>query len=174
MNKYFLYVGNAYPHKNLERLFEAVKFLNQSRDQKVMLKIVSAKNEFIRRLEKYKNQYVELLGFVSKGQLNSLYNRSVAFVFPSLSEGFGLPGIEAMEAGTLVLASDIPVFREIYKDSVTYFNPHDFSSIAKAMQNTLELTNDQRNTIIEKSKKFVSQYSWEKMAKNTLKIYENV
>ena len=171
MSKYFLYVGNAYPHKNLKRLFEAVKGLNENLEEKVILKVVSSKNVFLKRLEKKKNEYVELLGFVPEDKLKSLYKNSLAFVFPSLSEGFGLPGIEAMEAGTLVLASDIPVFREIYQDAAIYFNPYDFSSIQKSLENAVGMSEEIRNEKIAYSQKFIKRYSWEKMAKETLKIY---
>lgn len=173
MNKYFLYVGSAYPHKNLNRLMEAMVLLNKNLDAKVLLRIASSRNVFTKRLEADKNEFMELLGFVPDEELPDLYRNSVAFVFPSLMEGFGLPGIEAMEAGTLVLASDIPVFREIYEDAAIYFNPYDFSSIEKAMQNVLTLSEEERESKIVYAQKFVKRYSWEKMAKETLKVYEN-
>ena len=96
----------------------------------------------------------------------------MGFVFPSLSEGFGLPGIEAMRAGTLVLASDIPVFKEIYKDNVIYFNPLDFVSIEEAIESALNLGQDVRTEKIKKAKDFVNRYSWTKMAKETLDLYK--
>ena len=167
MSKYFIYAGNAYPHKNLDRLMEATEAA------KVDLYIASSRNVFTKRLEKKKNQYVKLLGFVPDAKLKELYKNSVAFVFPSLSEGFGLPGIEAMEAGTLVLASDIPVFREIYKDAAIYFNPYDFSSIEKSMQSALGLSDEERKAKIAYAQNFVKRYSWEKMAKETLRVYQS-
>src|SRR3989344_4062482 len=142
MSRYFIYAGNAYPHKNLDRLMEAVKAAE------VDLYIASSRNVFTKRLEEKKNEYVKLLGFVPDEKLKELYKNSIAFVFPSFSEGFGLPGIEAMEAGTLVLCSDIPVFREIYKDAAIYFNPYDLSSIEKVMKNALFLTAEERKSKI--------------------------
>jgi len=131
---YFVYAGNAYPHKNLKRLIEAVVFLNQKSGKKISLAIVSARNVFVSRLEKLVKRmnavsYVRLLGFIPDSDLGALYQNSVAFVFPSLSEGFGLPGLEAMSVGTLVLASDIPVLKEVYKGNAVYFNPYDYTSI---------------------------------------------
>lgn len=173
MNNYFLYVGNAYPHKNLTRLIRAVVSL------KVNLKIASSRDVFIQRLEKEikrldAQRNVTLMGFVPDAKLSKLYKSSVAFVFPSLSEGFGLPGIEAMRAGTLVLASGIPVFKEVYKDNVIYFNPLEVSSIAKAMKSVLEMDPLQRKQAIDKSQKFAKRYSWSKMARETLKVYKSV
>lgn len=174
---YFVYTGNAYPHKNLKRLIEAIIMLNKNSEQKVILAIASARNIFTRRLQfeikkAGAEEYVRLLGFVPDSDLGTLYKNSLGFVFPSLSEGFGLPGLEAMSAGTLVLASDIPVFREIYRDQVLYFNPYDFSSIEKSLQRVLEIKSEERKDRINKAKDFVKRYSWAKMAEQTLKLYE--
>lgn len=177
-NKYFLYVGNAYPHKNLVRLIQAVTFMNKKINGNISLKIASSRNVFTQRLQseidaQKADKFVTLLDNVSDTELNNLYKKAVGFVFPSLSEGFGLPGIEAMRAGTLVLASDIPVFKEIYKDNVIYFDPLDFTSIEEAIESALNLSQDLRTERIKKAKDFVKRYSWAKMAKETLKIYES-
>ena len=76
-----------------------------------------------------------------------------------------------MNAGTLSLVSDIPVFREVYKDAAIYFNPYDFSSIAKTMKEVLQLNKEERRKRIESGQEFVKRYSWRKMAEETLKIY---
>ncbi|MCX6705382.1 MAG: glycosyltransferase family 1 protein [Candidatus Woesebacteria bacterium] len=175
---YFVYAGNAYPHKNLRRLIEAIALLNKNNVQKVKLMIASSRGIFTQRLERIiqdqnAGEYVRLLGFIPDNKLFTLYKNSAGFVFPSLSEGFGLPGLEAMASGTLVLASDIPVFREIYKDNAIYFNPLDISSIEKVMGNVLEMNICLRSEKIEKAKNFVKRYSWAKMAEETLKIYED-
>jgi glycosyltransferase involved in cell wall biosynthesis len=178
-DKYFLYVGNAYPHKNLNRLIEAIVLLNRKTDEKVLLKMSSARNVFVDRLRASienlgARDYVELLGFVPDKDLPTLYKQSIAFIFPSLSEGFGLPGLEAMEAGALVLASDIPVFSEVYQNHVAYFDPLSVESIAKTMKKALELSSDEKEKIIRESQLFAKRYSWAKMAKETLKIYTEV
>lgn len=176
-DKYFIYAGNAYPHKNLRRLIEAIVTLNTNYDQRVVLAIASARTIFTQRLENEVKKadagnFVRLLGFVPDEDLGNLYKNSLGFVFPSISEGFGLPGLEAFACGTLVLASDIPVFKEVYKDNAIYFNPYDFSSIKKAMQKTLEMSAAERKERIERGQDFVKRYSWAKMAEETLKIYE--
>jgi len=177
MSNYFFYTGNAYPHKNLGRLIEAIVLLNKGEGVEIHLKIASSRDVFIERLEKLiaklgAEKYVELLGFVPDEKMAELYRNSLGLVFPSLSEGFGLPGIEAMEAGTLVLCSDIPVFREIYGKAAIYFNPFDFSSIEKAMRNAGSLRSNERSEMIDFGKKFAKRYSWAKMARQTLKLYE--
>ena len=175
--KYFVYVGNVYPHKNLKRAIEAITFLNGSRKNKVLFAIASSRSVFTKRLEKairslQAEKYVSLLGFVPDEEFVILLKNSIAFVYPSLSEGFGLQGLESMAAGTLVLASDIPVFKEIYKDNVSYFNHFDFSSIQNCMQEAIRMETKRRKRLIQKGQKFVKRYSWSKMAKQTLKVYE--
>lgn len=175
---YFIYAGNTYPYKNLERAIEATVFFNQSLKKKVLFAIVSARGVFLQRLEKSvaklnADKYVKLLGFVPDEDLGALYKGSVAFVYPSLSEGFGLQGLESIAAGTLVLASDIAVFREIYADNVLYFNPYDFSSIAGSMKEALEMKPSARSEITKKGQEFIKRYSWAKMAQQTLKVYED-
>jgi len=168
-SKYFLYVGNTYPHKNLKRAIKAVLHLNESREEKVLFAIASSRDIFTNRLKGKK--YVQLLGFVPDSDLGALYANSIAFAYPSLAEGFGLQGLEAMSTGTLVLASDIPVFKEIYRDNAIYFNPRDVSSIANSMESALKMGKKERVKRISKSKELCKFYSWPKMAEETLKIY---
>lgn len=174
---YFVYSGNAYPHKNLNRLIQAIVLLNKRTPKKITLAIVSSRGVFTERLEKdtrkaHAENYVKLLGFVSDDKLGSLYKNSVGFVFPSLSEGFGLPGLEAMASGTILLASNIPVFREIYGDQALYFNELEISSIEKVMRKVLEMDSKQRDKTVKSNKEFVKRYSWAKMATETLRVYE--
>lgn len=176
--KYFFYIGNAYPHKNLERVVEAIKYLNERSKENAIFTIASSKNFFTKRLKRYIDEneasdYVKLIGFIPDSELAVLMKNSVAFVYPSTSEGFGLQGLEAMVAGTLVLASDIPIFKEIYKENAIYFNPFDFSSILKSLKDTLGMEENKRVRLISRSQKFIKRYSWSKMAKQTLKVYES-
>ncbi len=176
---YFLYVGNAYPHKNLERAIKAIVILNEKKDEKVLFLIASSRNVFTRKLEKFikKNhaeEFVKLLGFVDEEDLPQLYKKSVGFVFPSLMEGFGLPGLEAMKAHAVVLCSYIKVFLEIYLNNAIYFDPLEVKSITAAMERVLTLSSVERKKKIENGREFVKKYSWEKMAKETLNIYESV
>lgn len=169
---YFIYTGNAYPHKNLDRLIDAIVLLD------VKLKIISARSIFVERLKKQiKNKkaskYVEIMGFVLDNELNALYKNSIAFVFPTLAEGFGLPPMEAINAGTLAVVSDIPVLKEVYEDSVSYFDPYSTKSIVNALENILKFSEKERQEKIKYSRRFIKRYSWSKMAKETLKIYES-
>lgn len=176
---YFLYVGSAYPHKNLLRTIKSIMMLTKTSKQEVKFLIVSARNVFTKRLERAIKKFgaedvVKLLGYVSDEELDELYKNSLGFLYSSLDEGFGLPGLEAMKAGTVVLASNIPVFKEVYEDKVFYFDPTSVESIEKAMRKVMEMKIEERKGIIEEGRKFIKKYSWEKMARETLRIYEGI
>ena len=176
--EYFIYTGNAYPHKNLERAIEAILLLNRRSEKKYVFAVVCARNVFVQRLEKTisrlkAGEFVKNLGFVPDSRLGVLYKNSVAFVYPTLSEGFGLPGLEAILSGTLPIVSDIPVLKETYKDNAVYFNPYDFSSIEKAMEEVLSLDAETKASFVSKAQEFAKGYSWDKMAKETQRVYED-
>ena len=175
---YFIYTGNAYPHKNLKRALEASLKLNKKRKEPVLFVVVCARSAFTEKLEKLVDEmgaakYIKLLGFVPDHELGILYKNSLGFLFPSLSEGFGLPGLEAILCGTLTLCSNIPVFKETYEDVAIYFDPFSSSSIKKMMEEVLSMVPEARANLIKKAQKFARRYSWDKMARTTLKVYES-
>lgn len=178
---YFIYTGNAYPHKNLERAISTFVKLNtrkkRGKHSQVMFAIVSARGVFTKKLErlvaKYNAKgYVKLLGYVPDGQLSALYKNAEAFFYPSLTEGFGLPGLEAMSSGTLALVSEIPIFREVYGNSAMYFDPLDEESMASKIEKVLSMDKVERERLLKKGYFKTKEYSWESMAKGTLKVYE--
>lgn len=176
---YFIYTGSAYPHKNLRRAIEAVVYLNESLGSESQLALVSSKNIFTQRLAKYikeqkAEKYIKLLGFVPDQELDILYKCSVSFLYPSLYEGFGLPGLEAMSCGTICLASEIFVFKEVYQKSAIYFNPYDFTSIAETMKKVMQFTPQEREKYLKLGAQQVKKYSWEKMARQTLEVYNQI
>lgn len=168
---YLLYVGNIYPHKNIERLIQSVK------DLKINLIVVCARNVFSKRLGNKITQlqagdFVKFTGFVADEELRVLYQQAEAFLFPTLSEGFGLPGLEAMAARAPVICSDIPVLREIYKDSAIFFNPYSIEDIKEKIINFLS-DNKIREELKRKGFLLSKEYSWQKMAKETLQVYSS-
>lgn len=172
--KYFLYVGNLYPHKNVKRVIEAIVKVNNDRitadSERIYFVIVSGRSVFRERLMKEirvlgGDNYVKVIDFLPDEELQVLYANSVAFIFPSLSEGFGLPGLEALKAGTQLLASDTPVFREVYRNHAFYFDPLNSDSIKKTMEKIL--MGDKKMYAEE----LLKEYSWLEMAKSTLAVY---
>ena len=120
-NKRFLmYVGRPTPHKNLERLVEAYGQV-KARHPDLVLALVGKKDANYKRVEalvqKKGIKDVLLVGHVSEGKLRWLYENCAAYVFPSLSEGFGLPGLEALAHGAPVISSNATCLPEIYGDA---------------------------------------------------------
>ncbi len=179
VGKYFFYVGNAYPHKNLRLVIKAIKSLNKGKESKITFAVAGSKNIFVKRLLDLVNkenakEFVKILGYVPDHDLQVLYKNSIAFIYPSLSEGFGLQGLEAIASGGLVLASDIPVFKEIYEDNVLYFDPESVDSLIIVMKTVMKMSIEEKKAIVGKSKEFIKRYSWPKMAKETLDVYKQV
>ncbi|OGD87148.1 hypothetical protein A2164_04275, partial [Candidatus Curtissbacteria bacterium RBG_13_35_7] len=127
---FLIYVGNAYPHKNLHNLITAVEILNLKQNLKINLAIVCSRDIFWQRLKqsieksKIKKQII-LTGYIKAKDLSILFSEAKAYVFPSLSEGFGIPGLNAMAAGLPVICSNIPTLKEVYANAACYFNPND-------------------------------------------------
>jgi len=174
--KYILYVGNAHPHKNLSRLVEAY-LLIRKRIPELRLVCIGKHDYFYTRLQTdvAKSLAVENVifpGEVSNAALVRWYRHAAAFVFPSLAEGFGIPGLEAMQFSCPVLASDIPVFREIYGGAANYFDQTDVVDMADEITSILK-QDKLRRTLISLGKTQVKKYSWKKMAKSTLSLYES-
>jgi glycosyltransferase involved in cell wall biosynthesis len=172
---FLLYVGSVYPHKNVVSLIKAIKMINQP---KINLVVVCARSVFWERLEKEvenlkAKDFVNLAGFVPDEELSVLYRQAEAFVFPSISEGFGLPCLEAMANGLPVLASDIPVFKEVYQKAALYFNPFDPEDISEKIKEFL-LNPRLKDYLRSEGDKVVKLYSWEKMARETLDGYRSV
>ncbi len=174
--QFLMYVGRPTPHKNLERLIEAfVKLKSQHPD--LLLVLAGKKDANYRRIEavvqKRGLEGVVFTDFVSEGQLRWLYEHCAVYVFPSLSEGFGLPGLEAMAHGAPVVASNATCLPEIYGDAAQYFDPLDVEAMAKAINEVLT-DNDLRGELIKKGEAQVKKYSWQRMAEQTLAAYEKV
>lgn len=171
--RYFLYVGNAYPHKNLDRLIEAFKILNN--DAKLV--IVGKEDYFYKRLKK-KAQDLRLsdkiifLQNVSDEELSNLYQNAIALIMPSLMEGFGLPALEAMANKCLVLSSNIPALKEVCGDAAIYFDPHNVEDISEKMKRICSNDSNHRSEKIKMGLDRAKFFSWRKMAKETLAVYE--
>lgn len=174
--KFILYVGAQSDYKNIKRLGDAhQKLLEKHPDLGLVL--VGKMSEMHKRNEKYfkdkdyKN--IHFTGFVKDSELNWLYANTSAYVFPSISEGFGLPALEAMTHNVPVASSNTTCLPEVYGDAAIYFNPLDTNEMAEKIDAVL--TNKKlRKDMIEKGHQQVKKYSWERMAKQTLDIYNEV
>lgn len=164
--KYMLYVGNAYPHKNLERLLEAFSHAPSPMSH-IKLVLVGSEDYFYKKLkvkvrEMGLEEAVIFYGPATREELKNLYKNAIALVFPSLMEGFGLPAVEAMANGCLVLCSNIPVFHEVLGNCAVYFNQFETKDMADKIIDVLN--NPQKyESLKTQGKELVKKYSWQKI-----------
>ncbi len=171
---FLLYVGNAFPYKNLSVVLETLKLI----DKRVNLVYVSSRNVFVEKLiEEAKKLGVTdrliITGYVPNDDLSFFYRSAECFVFPSLSEGFGLPGLEAMTSRCPVVCSNIEVFKEVYGEGALYFDPRSPEDLANKISLVLRNKNLREN-LIKKALKRVKKYSWDKTASETLRVYNSL
>lgn len=174
---FVVYTGNVYPHKNVQFLIEGVKRYNLTAETPLVLAIVCSRNVFQERLaqfirEAHMEEYVKFLGFVPDEELRDLYREAKAFVTPSLLEGFGLPGLEAMAAGTVVISSDQSSLPEIYGAVALYFDPQNIDDLVKQLTYMNRLSGAKRKTLVEEGKAKAKSYSWKRLAEETKLVYE--
>jgi glycosyltransferase involved in cell wall biosynthesis len=177
IQNYFLHVGNLYPHKNSELLLHAFQAL-KDQNNPVKLVIVGRTDFFLKRFklqvkQKQLEEQILFLGEVSDAELSYLYQHAQALITSSLMEGFDLPAAEAMANDCLVLASDIPVHREICQDAGIYFQSNNLRDLVLQLNQISQNGKKDYKKNREAGLALVREYSWEKMAKQTKKIYED-
>lgn len=166
---FFIYVGNFYPHKNVEKLIEA--FSKNKTSSKLLL--IGPNDYFSSRILHYINimKWANKIILVNDSSLQDLvffYKNARALIHPSLSEGFGLPLIEAAYFNCPIIASNIEVFKELLGNNYLSFDPYSSEDIAEKISQFIEEKPkfDYRN--------LVKKYSFKKMVEETLKIYQEV
>ena len=162
-----LAVSSIDPRKNFPMLVKAFKGI-----EGCQLYIVGKQNHVFSQQNGLDEAIpnVNFLGRVSDEELRRLYNQAVCFIFPSIYEGFGLPLLEAMTCGCPVLASDIPVFREVCGDAAIYFNPYDEASIRNAIAHFLSLNKEEQEMLQTAGYEHAQRYSWEQSARGIIDL----
>jgi glycosyltransferase involved in cell wall biosynthesis len=151
--EFLLYPANRWPHKNHERLFDAVRKVGRP------LVLTGSGHD-----GKPVPPGVEVRGRVPVDELVDLYRTCAAVVFPSLYEGFGQPPLEAMACAAPVAVSDIPPLREVCGDAASYFNPTDLHSIAAGIEEALRRGGDAGPAR-------AAQFTWERCAREHEDVY---
>lgn len=172
---YFLYVGSRNYYKNFNRLLDAFSFAIKKYPE-VKLYIVGSpfNKEELKRIS-YLNlsKQVVNFGLLNDAQLANLYKSSLALVYPSMYEGFGIPPLEAMACGSIVIASNTSSIPEVIGEAGLYFNPTSMDELLDqllvAVENPIYC-----QTLRERGLKQVAKFSWEKTAQQTIEIYKNV
>lgn len=181
---YLLYVSTMYPYKNHRLLIDAFRdLLFENPTLKLQLVLVAKEDPFTQKIREYvKSQNLEgevIIpmkrednGFLNDQKLQVIFRNAHLYVTPSLEEGFGLTILEAWAARVPVLVSDIPVLKEIGDGGVVFFNPKDPKQVAGKIQELL-MNQELRNQLIAKGLERLEHFSWSKMAKETLVVYQS-
>jgi len=173
-NKYLLFVGGRGGYKNFNFMINSIA------------DIIKRYNIFLICAggRKFKKDEIELfykLGIgkmiiqipASDSELKFLYQNAIAFIFPSLYEGFGIPVLESFACGCPVVLSNTSSFPEIARDAAIYFDPYDINSIRKSVENLIK-NNQLRIQLIQKGFERLKHFSWSKTAFETLQVYKQV
>jgi len=170
-----LYVGVAYPHKNLPGLVDAWTLMEKKYGDTHQLVFVGKDNYFYKKVKAQARlsasaKNLLFTGFVSDEDLYELYTCARAYVFPSLYEGFGLPPLEAMVHGVPVVSSNKTCLPEILGEAALYVDPENIDQFSLAMHTVLH-DEEIRYELKAKGREEIKRYSWKKMAEETLAVY---
>jgi glycosyltransferase involved in cell wall biosynthesis len=174
---YFYYPAATWPHKNHIRLIEAFeKFARKNADFNLVLSGASMQNndEVLKRINELGlKDKVFVLGYLDYDELPLIYRGAFALVFPSLFEGFGIPLLEAFASSCPVICSNTTSLPEVAGNAALYFDPLNADDIAKKMQRLVDNPN-LRKILIKQGSRRLHNFSQEKMARETLQVYEQV
>ncbi len=175
-NPYLLYVGNAYPHKNLEGLIN-IFFRIIGKYNNLSLVLVGKEDyfynrikEFVYKSDNYKEKII-LPGFVPDNDLVFFYQNALAYIFPSFYEGFGLPPLEAMTFGCPVVSSNKASLPEVLGKAALYFNPEDKKEMQERIEQIIKDKN-LRKELVKKGYEQIKKYNWLRCAEQTIEIYK--
>lgn len=175
--RYVLSVATTQPHKNLDRLIEAMAMVSDAeRDARLVL--VGARGTALDSLRatataRGLSETVVFTGWIEDRALDALFAGARAFVYPSLCEGFGLPLLEAMERGVPVISSAFTSLPEVGGDAVEYCDATDPTDIARAILAVLR-DDGLARSLVDRGNQRLDQFSWRRAADETLATYRKV
>lgn len=163
-NPYFLFVGTSEPRKNVARLLEAWREVRKTAAVDLVL---AGRNH-----APAEERGLRILGEVADSALPGLYSGALACVYPSLYEGFGLPVLEAMQCGALVIASCDPAILEVSGDAAIHVDAEDTSALVETMQ-AVAANPQGFDDVRKRGLARAAQFSWQKTARLTREVYDN-
>lgn len=177
-HQFFFYPAVTWPHKNHEVISRALSLLKHQHQRTVDVYFTGASTEYRGHLDEIArslgvSEQLHYLGFVSPEELQSIFRAATAMVFPSKFEGFGLPLLEAFQAGVPVLSSNATVLPEVAQDAALYFDPNSPEELAFLMMQMLDEPG-MRTVLIEKGKAILSQFSIDDTAVKFQKLYAHM
>jgi glycosyltransferase involved in cell wall biosynthesis len=166
---YFLCSGSDYPHKNLPFLLRSYAWLRARWPEAPELVLVGHRTKApgIYELGHEPAPGVRYLGELDRDALPALYQHAEAFIYPSTYEGFGLPILEAMAAGTPVICARLTSVPEVAGDAALYLDELSMDELADRMREVATV----RQRLIEAGRERVKRFTWEETARRTAEVY---
>ncbi len=174
---FIFHIGSPFPHKNIENLISAFEIIKLKKPE-LQLVLAGKKEYYFKQLEKSLvgnsiRDSITIPGFVSDGELKWLYQSAECYVLPSLSEGFGLPGLEAMVHGCPLVSSNATCLPEVYGDAAEYFDPIDVEAMASSVLRVINGPKT-KEKLTDNGNRQVKKYSWKKMSEQHLEIFNAI
>lgn len=175
---YLFFLGNTDPRKNVTGVLKAYALYRRQSGQPKPLVLTGLNEEYIHSILEKENivsikPWLRPTGYISGEDLPALYNEAFAFLFPSLSEGFGIPILEAMACGTPVITSNLSAMPEVAGEEALLVNPARPDEIAQTLLQ-LEKDADLYQKQVNYGLQHVRQFSWQATARQILKVYQNL
>ncbi|MBW2048351.1 MAG: glycosyltransferase family 4 protein [Deltaproteobacteria bacterium] len=176
---YFVAVGKIEERKNIRNIIKAAIFLkNKSPSYNFQVLVIGdkrLKKDFSSLLSQLKGTApIVFTGYLEDEIVATLLSLATAFLYPSLWEGFGIPMLEAMSAGTIVITSDISAMPEIAKNCAIYCDPYDPIDIANAMEQSLLMTATERKRMADQGRIHASNFTWNNSAKTLMELFDEI
>ncbi len=174
---YFLYVGNAYPHKNLRMMIHAFASFAKKFPH-VQLVIAGNRDLFSKALEKEAKELnipthqIRFLHLPTDQEISALYEHASLFIYPSRIEGFGMPPLEALTHGTPVAAANTASLPEVLQNHALFFEQDDIDTLQLHMTEAINNPKRLKQQALE-GKAFAAKYDWRKTAEQTLHAYNH-
>ena len=175
---FIMYTGSAFPHKNLERLIMSFNLLKEQHPE-LKLVLIGKREYHSKGLERWakKNTLyfddIIFTGFIPDEELKWYYEHARAYVFASLSEGFGLPALEAMVHGCPVVSSDASCLPEVCGDAAHYFDPEDVQEMTQKIDEVIS-NETLRKKLIDKGYTNAKRFSWRRFATQHLELFKKI
>lgn len=162
-------------HKNIARLIAAFAMISSDVPHSLVLigHMPEKSAEIKAALQRAGDDRIHFTGFIPDEEVDALMKRASLFVFPSLYEGFGLPILDAQEAGVPIACSNVAALPEVAGDGAILFDPLSVDDMAEKLKRAL-LDANLRESLVRKGRENAAGFSWDKAARQTMNIYKKV
>lgn len=176
--KYILSLSTIEPRKNLRLLLDAYSSLMQEDNQIIDLVLAGRRgwkeDNLLKGIDEKVKAKLHFTGFIEDKDLPKIYSCAECFVFPSKYEGFGLPPLEAMACGTIVLSSQTASMPEILSDKVFYFTSNDVDSLKENLKRIFLLSDLEKDKLIRDGFNHVKSFEWQSSSDKILNLLINL